>query len=178
MPGFSRILNRKLLAQRPRTPREVFNLRPGSVPTPHELKTQYFSLLKQYHPDRTLHLSPEERADCRIFYEEVRSAYAALLLDIRAVSRSGSSSTHQHRPSPHWTAESSVDPNVEPIGSIVNPAVAYIFIGFITIGLGASWYSSQAEKREVQSAWDDYMAAREREGLGEALGYSRTRPRR
>jgi hypothetical protein len=65
-------------SSKPKTPEEVFDLRPGEVPSEAELKRRYFELLKQNHPDRVASLGTDFKSLAEKNTKEINRAYEAL----------------------------------------------------------------------------------------------------
>ncbi|TPX67241.1 hypothetical protein SpCBS45565_g03934 [Spizellomyces sp. 'palustris'] len=136
----------------------------------------------EYHPDRTIAKPIEERTQCNQTYILVQNAYA-ILSDTRkraeydyliatrvapVVSYTRAPTAAAGQPQAFW-GDGQTPTN---IGKIMTPWV---------IGLGAVWfvgtvlsmYVSEQQSRSEVEAWQEYMKAREQEGLADVLGYTR-----
>ncbi|KAJ3157893.1 hypothetical protein HDU89_000272 [Geranomyces variabilis] len=173
MPSFSQRIARailKPLPRTPRTPREVFDLAATTTPSTGELKTKYITLLKQYHPDRTLRLPSEERIRAREAYEEVRTAYVALMEEAK---RREQNASRRH-------GGGDYDPPLFGENSMINGTAAWVFFVVLVATAVASRITGGEEQREIRAAWLAHMGAMSQrdQDLSYALGYQRKRPPR
>ncbi|KAI8822607.1 uncharacterized protein EV422DRAFT_406709 [Fimicolochytrium jonesii] len=188
-------------APRKPTPHEILSLPPTA--TKQHIKSQYYRLSMQYHPDRAMQRGEQDAeaaAACAKRYQEVQEAYRILTgRDVNAScvheeSQTAGAYRHPHDPHaseydaeyfyqhhqhhPHYGYTAYYDTPQHGFGE--SHWSVFLCIGITVLGFyfGSSYYYAREEREQIDRAWVAHMRAKEKEGLAEALGYVRPQRRR
>ncbi|KAI9090947.1 DnaJ domain-containing protein [Phlyctochytrium arcticum] len=169
----------------PTSPYEVLDVRPDVRAK--ELKSQYYKLSMNFHPDRTLTRSESDRRACHEKYIQVQNAYALLSDPVQKAEydrlKNSPRSSFLFRPEKqygrfdggydHEPSPFSGDGG-EPMGAMKILAPWFMGFGtFVAVAAGAHMYIAGTQTSAEEEAWEEYIKARERDGLAEILGYRR-----
>ncbi|KAI8999777.1 DnaJ domain-containing protein [Gaertneriomyces semiglobifer] len=142
-----------------------------------DIKAHYYQLSLEHHPDRTVNKPTAEQAQSQKVYMLIQDAYHLLSDDLARAQyhaaatinreRRDATEGHCHQSADLWTQGYSP----ANASKVLKPFLLGLTALF-TLSSLVSYYALSQHEREHDLAWAEWAAAREREGLGDALGYS------
>jgi DnaJ-class molecular chaperone len=152
-----------------------------------ELKTQFYKLSQNLHPDKTLHLSEEERRLKTAEFIQLQTAYDVLrdpasrkaYLDsthssARHHRHPNHSSAHRHRHQHQYQYHQPGDEKM--LNDLQVWVFGFAFLGFVYFIMTRNYSNSQ--EREQLIAWSIYNAKRREQGLEGVVGSKPDGPNR